>query len=513
VKRLGDLGFTSEGLSMTAPLRLAAMSAAVSLAAGTASAELTAAQVWADWQASAASFGQTLSVGSEDSAGGTLTLRDVSITMEGPEGGVNGTIAEIVMTEQGDGSVAIEMSPEFPLDFTMISEEGETANFSVLIDQSQLDLTASGAPEAVSYAYAAPTMGVRLTEAESNGEPVDIALAIALSAIDGAYTVTQGETRTVDSTLKAGTLQLSLDGTDPEGSGDTFDVALMLSDLVSQSTGTMSPLMGMTNLGEMVAAGLVTSGTTTHGPATMALSGTSEGANFAVNGAYQSGAYDVSIDDAGLDYGYSGKGFTLAFTGDQIPVQDLTIAAEEIGSRLAMPVSVSEEPQDAGLALRLLGVTISDQIWGMFDPTGVLPRDPATLVVDVAGKANWLVDIFDPAVANAPMDAPPGKLHALTVNELLLRLAGAELTGTGDFTVNNDAPVPMPAGTLNLTLTGGNALLDKLVQMGLLPEDQAMGARMMLGLFARPGDGEDTLVSEITVQEDGAVLANGQRIR
>ena len=36
---------------------------------------------------------------------------------------------------------------------------------------------------------------------------------------------------------------------------------------------------------------------------------------------------------------------------------------------------------------------------------------------------------------------------------------------------------------------------------------------MMMGLFARPGDGEDTLVSTIEVQEDGAVLANGQRIR
>jgi hypothetical protein len=71
----------------------------------------------------------------------------------------------------------------------------------------------------------------------------------------------------------------------------------------------------------------------------------------------------------------------------------------------------------------------------------------------------------------------------------------------------------MPAGTINLMLVGGNGLLDTLVSMGLVPEDQAMGARMMLGLFARPGDGADTLVSEITFQEDGAILANGQRIR
>ncbi len=498
---------------MTAPLRLAAFTAAACIAAGTASADLTAAQVWADWQRSAQDFGQTISVGSEDSGNGTLTLRDVSFTMDGPEGGVNGTIAEVVMTERGDGSVAIEMSPEVPLDFTVTSAEGEMANFSVRVDQSALDLIASGSPDAISYAYSAPTMSITLAEATSNGETVDLDAAVAISALAGSYTVTGTDPRSVDSALTAGTVMVSFKGTDPEGSGDTFDIALTMADLESQSSGTMSPLMGMANLNEMIAAGLVTTGTTTHGPASLVLSGTSEGSAFAMNGAYQSGAYDVGIDEGGLDYGYSGKGFTMSVSGDQIPFPDVSFSAEEIGSRLVMPVAVSEEPQDVGLALRLMGLTISDQIWMMFDPAGVLPRDPATLVIDLAGKANWLVDIFDPAFAESQMDAAPGELHSLTVNELRLSLAGAELTGTGDFRMNNDAPMPMPSGTLNLQLVGGNALLDKLVQMGLLPEDQAMGARMMLGLFARPGEGADSLVSEITLQEDGAVLANGQRIR
>jgi hypothetical protein len=497
---------------MTAPLRLAILSAAASLAAGAASADLTAAQVWEDWQASATSFGQTLSVGSEEASGGVLTLRDVSITMDGPEGGANGTIAEVVMTERGDGSVAIEMSPEFPIDFTAISE-GETANFSLLIDQSGLDLTASGAPGAISYAYSAPTVTITLVEATANDASMDFDMSIALAGLEGAYTVIEGDTRTIDSALRASTLTVNADGTDPESSGDTFEIAMTMADLDSQSSGTMSPLMSMTNLSEMIGAGLATSGTTTHGPATFTVSGTTEGSAFSLDGAYQSGAYDVAIGEDGLDYGYTGRGFTLSGSGDQIPFPDLSLAAEEIGSRFQMPVGVSEEPQDIGLVLRLVGLTISDQLWSMFDPGGVLPRDPAALVVDVAGQANWLVDIFDPAIAEAPMDSAPGEIHALSVNELLLRLAGAELTGSGDFTMNNAAPVPMPAGTLNLQLTGGNALIDKLVQMGLLPEDQAMGARMMLGLFARPGGGEDTLVSEITVQEDGAILANGQRIR
>ena len=49
--------------------------------------------------------------------------------------------------------------------------------------------------------------------------------------------------------------------------------------------------------------------------------------------------------------------------------------------------------------------------------------------------------------------------------------------------------------------------------MGLLPEDQAMGARMMMGMFAVTGQGEDTLTSKIEVTGDGQVKANGQRLR
>ena len=61
---------------------------------------------------------------------------------------------------------------------------------------------------------------------------------------------------------------------------------------------------------------------------------------------------------------------------------------------------------------------------------------------------------------------------------------------------------------------GVNGLLDNLVAMGLLPDEEAMGARMAMGMFARPGGEEDTLVSKIEVDgETGQVLANGQRLR
>jgi hypothetical protein len=112
----------------------------------------------------------------------------------------------------------------------------------------------------------------------------------------------------------------------------------------------------------------------------------------------------------------------------------------------------------------------------------------------------------------------PAVLYGLTVNDVTLSIAGAEITGKGGFTFDNTDLVtfdglPAPTGAIDFDLYGVNGLLDTLGQMGLLPQEQSMGARMMLGLFARPGQGEDHLTSTIEVKADGSVYANGQQIK
>ena len=51
--------------------------------------------------------------------------------------------------------------------------------------------------------------------------------------------------------------------------------------------------------------------------------------------------------------------------------------------KLAMPVIKSEEPQDFGLGLTLDGFAMADALWGIFDPGAQLPRDPATVAIDL----------------------------------------------------------------------------------------------------------------------------------
>jgi hypothetical protein len=72
--------------------------------------------------------------------------------------------------------------------------------------------------------------------------------------------------------------------------------------------------------------------------------------------------------------------------------------------------------------------------------------------------------------------------------------------------------MPAPTGTINIDIKGVSKLIDNLIAMGILPDDQAMGVRMMLGMFTRPGAGPDEVTSVIEFK-DGGLFANGQQLQ
>jgi hypothetical protein len=214
-------------------------------------------------------------------------------------------------------------------------------------------------------------------------------------------------------------------------------------------------------------------------------------------------AYDIRQDDVKAE---------ISVAQFQMPM-NFDIAKSTFN--LAVPVRQSDTPDDFAFGFEFQGFTMSDMLWGMFDPNAQLPRNPATIALDLTGKVRLLFNLLDPATASSiGPDTTPAEVEELDINRLEIAAAGAELTGTGAFAFDNSAgPVPKPQGVIDLKLTGGNALIDKLVATGLLPEDQAMGVRMMMGLLAVPGATPDTLNSKIEINEQGHVLANGQRIQ
>jgi hypothetical protein len=158
-----------------------------------------------------------------------------------------------------------------------------------------------------------------------------------------------------------------------------------------------------------------------------------------------------------------------------------------------------------------------ESIWALFDPGSSLPRDPMDVLIDLSGKGRLTVDLFDPekmAALEASGEAP-GEIERLDLNRLLISAAGAKLTGSGGVDIDSADGMEMPPaeGAVDLRLEGGNALLERLVAMGLVSQDQALMVGMMAGMFAQATEGEDTLTSRVEVKKDGSLTVNGQKLR
>ena len=482
-------------------------------------ADVTAEQVWTDWKDYMAGFGYEIEA-TENQSGGELVVSDITMTIDIPEeeGDVSITMGQLTFTENGDGTVSIAMPTEFPIVGSM-GVEGEAVDFSLDYTTEDFLMNVSGDADQMTYDYTAALAKISLSEVAVNGEPIDIGkLEMSVADTEGQSVMTIGELRETQQKMTTGVVDYTVDVKDPEGGGQ-FKMSGSIDGMSLEGGGSFPAEIDATNFGAMLAAGFAFDGKYVLGSGALDFSVTEDGSTVEGNTTFGGGDFDMVMDDKSLGYDTSFTDMDLTIKSSDLPFP-VQFSMKEYAAKFLMPVGKSDEEQDFGLGVTLADFTMSDMIWGMFDPAGQLPRDPATVSFDVTGKAKLAVDLMDPESMEAVErgETTFGELNAMDLNSLTLSLAGAELTGDGAFTFNNDDlesfdGMPAPVGAIDLKLVGGNGLLDKLVAMGFVPEDQAMGARMMMGLFAVPGEGDDTLTSKIEVTEDGQVSANGQRLK
>ncbi|WP_264211669.1 DUF2125 domain-containing protein [Leisingera thetidis] len=484
-------------------------------------ADLSAQDVWADWKAYLTSTGYTVS-GTESISGSTLTVSDVAMVMPIPEEDSTGTVnfPEIQFVENGDGTVNVLLPKEFPMGFDF-SADGESFSGKLIYAHDGSPMTVTGDAESMSYDYSSSKVTMTLDGLTADGEavPADIAKAqITLHDVATRTDMKIAGARRYEQSLTASSFNYDMGFNDPESNGSgSFKGALQ--GLRFAGTSTVPTGLEGPDMAALLEAGFAFDGTFTFAGGNGAVSGVDGSESFAMESNSQGGSIAVAMDKQQLTYDVSQINTNVNISGSEIPFP-LALSMAETGFKLMMPLAKSNEEQDFALGVTLRDFAVPDMLWGMVDPTGQLPHDPATVVLELVGKGKVLFDLFDPEAMEAVEtgDEQPGELNALTVKQLQVSAAGAELTGTGDFTFNNEDLVsfdgmPAPSGEANLKLTGANTLIDKLIQMGLMSDSDAMGARMMMGMLAVPGDGDDTLTSKIEISEDGQIHANGQRIK
>ncbi len=510
--------YIMEGSQMTAFHQIRYGVCIAALFSGTgAMADVTAQQVWDDWQANLGIYGNdSVTVGSEELSGGVLTVTDLVINSDDGATALTATLASLVFTENGDGTVSVTMSDEYPFSATTTPEFGPAQEITGALRQAGMTITVSGTPEEMTYDISADRYAVQVDELTEDGTPVINELLFALNDMAGQYVTTPGDPRQVDYALGAASLDILLDIANP-AEDMVLTVSGKIENLQTDAALAMPADAATIEPEQMLAAGLGLAGGYTYDAANYIFSMTQYGA--ATNGTASAGAGELTLSmDAG-SFGFTSSvtGVELNIMGDMMPFP-VTVSLAEYGFGLLMPLAKSDTPEDFAALVNLSGLTVNDEIWSILDQGAVLPRDPITAIVDLSGKANLFYDILDPAQADAmAMADVPGELHELTLNALALEVGGASVTGEGGFTFDNSDMMtipgfPRPEGEVNLEINGLNGLLDKLVQMGLIPEDQLMMPRMMLGMFATTV-GPDQLTSKIEVNEEGHIIANGQRIQ
>lgn len=530
---------------------------ALILGAGAALADVTPAQVWENLQKYGADYGYQVS-GTVEDAGGTLTVTDAVFTMAGEGGTTSATIPQMTFQETGDARVRVVIEgdmalnsrfdvpapqPEAPADAPADAPgagtdapaapaPAETVEMTMTgtVSMPGNEMVVSGTPDDMLYEYTYPTMAFDVALPTEPGQDRTIPLTGTLTDLTGSQRNVAADGGTDSSfDMKAARADMQIDAVMPEGEGGAgggrmaFQVALTdLSGTGTAKTPGQAFDLG-TQMAQALAAGLTFDTTLTYASmeGSFDVAGKDDsGQDQNAKGSFTSGASDVALrlSDQGLGYKAGSADAKADMTVNTLPFP-ISYAVRQITGEMLLPVSKGDAAQPFKFAYALDGLTFSDGIWGLFDPTSQLPRDPASLTIDLSGDAVLSRDLFDPATTPPPAGADAGAApeapfmpKSLSVNRVALDAVGtkADITGALEFGDNPNEPV----GKLSGTLQGLNGLLDKLVTMGAVPQEQMLAIRMMLAMFAKPVDGQpDQLTSDVEFREGGSIFANGQQIK
>lgn len=486
--------------------------------ATSANADVTPQEVWASWQAMMTSAGQELTVGNTADSGKAVEVSDVNIAYKDQMGGsASVTFDTLTFTDNGDGTVTVAMPESYPIQMAFPDKGEGPGSIKLTVRQPGTVIVAGGSATETSYQITAPTTLVTLDEVtDESGKVLDTKADLALTEVTGSYRMTKtGDAMGLDSAFGAKSAALNITGSGSDG-GASGTVKVSFADLTGATKGNfLNPEM-MANMAAALNAGFTMDTSLNFGAMAMDVDITEASGPTKLVANATGGGFAVAMNKERLNYGTSLNGAKFTVSGAEIPFPQVDVAFAESAFNVVMPVSKSDVAQDFSFLTKVVDFTVSEDVWGLFDPAGTLARDPATFVIDLKGKGYWEQDLMDPSLRMEGAQ-PPGKLDSLDLTQILAKAAGAEVSATGGLTFDNaDVTtfdgVPRTDGKVTVNIKGVTKLVDNLIALSFLSEDDAMGFRMGLAMVAKPGSGPDELVSEIEFKE-GGLFANGMRMR
>lgn len=495
--------------TLTSTLSLVAICAI----AAPATADVTAAELWAEWQANAAAAGSPFVAQATTNANG-LTLTGIvwTIPATDTEPPVDVMFGDMTLTNESDGSVTITMPETVGMMVDVPGEGAFGANLSMTF--ADLDFTASGDMSDLSYNFSSSSITAMLDEIIGMPEDFkpEVTVDINIGATTGVFRqFDQGEDRAMESTLSSGPATFLVEVVGPPSEPGTVTMNLEMGASQATASGLNMTMFDNAMLSANPGAYSADSFPSIYSDGTYAslrfdINVDIPGTRFAANGSNDGGRIVSGVGPDGIVFDISDQNFAVSAQGSDLPFPvDVSTSATRMA--LSFPALAGPDPQDFSVVLDLSDVAMNEQLWSIFDPGQAIPRDPITMQLDIAGLAVMFADLI--SMDPMQLTGPPGEMRSVTLNNLNVSAGGAQLTGAGAAEFAPGQFPPMPVGQVDLSLSGLNGLMSALTAAGLLPQEQAMMAQAMMGMFARPGAGPDTLESTIEFLPGGGITANG----
>lgn len=480
-------------------------------------ADVSPADVLSNQQALFTAVGATLS---GNLNGDQLNNPQLNVILPEDWGGLQVTGEALTMTENGDGTVTI--SYPSPMNITIAGGLKDAGSFSVDLVMTHDGYTVVASGEAGDVAYASTAQNVvfvmeNLMLDTPGAEDVTGEGTVIIESWTANSRVTEGNLITYTNEVNTGETSTNMSFGDGDVQSSTSQTTLPQQSVIS----AMFPVGGsnLMNLSEATRNGLsIEVASTGEGSSSSEL--TMMGGDLFNDQTTTIGAQvaNLRFDEAGfvVDGTAQDLGVTVMQPMMMGPIP-ISFGAETLAATYDVPFNASDDAQDFRLSTSLSGVTLGNELWSMFDPSAQLPRDPADVSFDITGNGVLGMDLLDIAAMADLMGPPPVTVDDVTIENLRIAAVGAEATAEGamtfDWTDMETIPgMPRPQGAVTVNVNGANALMDRLVAMGLIPEEELMMPRMMMGMFATPV-GNDMLQSVLEINEQGHVLANGQRLQ
>lgn len=513
-------------------------------------ADVSPAETWQSWVDYYKANGYTVTEGSREDAGATLTLKDVTFAFDpaNDAGKVELKVPQVTLVQTGDGGVRTTLADTLTGSIDSKDEEGEPVAVALTANIPGNETVSTGSAADMTHKGTFPQITLTIDSIKTKDATMEKPLTLTVTNAAGQQRNVSGSTLHITSTMTAEKADAVLDvKEEKDGKPTAVKANLSIGGLGGDVDMELPTGVNVANdIDAAIKAGMSVKGKMRVANLTGAFdaSGKDGEKDIKADGKFdQKGlSAEVALSRDGLSYQADSDGLNVTVNTAQAPIP-LNYALQNASFGLLVPVLKSDAPAPFKFAYSLGGVTLGDPIWDLFDKGRKLSRDPASLDVDVTGMLKVNVDLFDAAAMKAmeearsageadgtapAADAKPGETAAapaagtpaepviptqVAINKVALSAVGAKVDASGELTIPEGGKTD-PVGHVNARLEGVNALIDTLVGMGLLNADEVGGYRMMLAMIAKPApEGGDALVSDIEFKEGGQVFANGQQVK